>query len=321
MLLTLLGGAHLAEAARAGSQPNAVTLGIELNDEQGDAALEPEGPAPPDPPDRSTDIAPSPSERAPLEPSAAALAAVVAAPRGLVREDPMGLMRARQHERRPAPNLEGDADGGYSWRSPGFIARISPEGELSFEEVPWFGPEALLIGPWWIGRGGIRSLQLAGPQHNPRDAGRDAHMPNRVDTIGFAFISLIFRFDITTLFERLRGNDPYYAERAWFTDETEALREELEDRSRSIVDRHERQHLRERLMAIDSDPDIAPSERRRIVFELWEDCAEDEIGRRARTTIMGFIRDRWPEGSEFAYTEEELQRLNRRRASLDQFSP
>jgi hypothetical protein len=65
----------------------------------------------------------------------------------------------------------------------------------------------------------------------------------------------------------------------------------------------------------------APGERRRILFEIWDSCAEDSAGDFARATIIAFIRRELPEGSPHAYSREVLAQLNLVRTSRARFEP
>ena len=54
---------------------------------------------------------------------------------------------------------------------------------------------------------------------------------------------------------------------------------------------------------------------------MWREAAgsDDEVGaagRKARATIEAFIRERLPEGSDDAYTEDELRRFNARQSAI-----
>jgi hypothetical protein len=67
--------------------------------------------------------------------------------------------------------------------------------------------------------------------------------------------------------------------------------------------------------------------RRRILFALWDECAEGGSaslragGARARRIIEGFIRSRLPTGSPQGYTEAELIAFNHGRTSMQEFAP
>ena len=64
-----------------------------------------------------------------------------------------------------------------------------------------------------------------------------------------------------------------------------------------------------------------PIARRAALFELWDECGEDEAGLRARAIVIGWIRAKLPAGSADAYTDEELTALQTRRTSSTAFAP
>ena len=64
-----------------------------------------------------------------------------------------------------------------------------------------------------------------------------------------------------------------------------------------------------------------PVARRAALFELWDECGEDEAGTRARSLVIGWIRARLPAGSPDAYTAQELDVLQTRRTSTAAFAP
>ena len=68
-------------------------------------------------------------------------------------------------------------------------------------------------------------------------------------------------------------------------------------------------------------PAAVPARRREEIFLLWDDCATDAIGTRARTLVEDFIRSELPLGTSLAYTEPEIERFNRRRATRIAFDP
>jgi hypothetical protein len=133
-------------------------------------------------------------------------------------------------------------------------------------------------------------------------------------------------FDLTDLVMRLRGEEPYAALKRAFLRETDALREEMArlDRPRTIDSALAA--LPGALEALWRGPGSA-AERRRLIFALWDDCAEDgnsvvaRGGREARAVILDFIRRSLPAGSADAYGADELAALNRERTSTDEFHP
>ena len=81
------------------------------------------------------------------------------------------------------------------------------------------------------------------------------------------------------------------------------------------------------LFAIWRRPGWSYSLRRRILFELWDECAEQGEsfrvagGNTARRTIEEFVRTFLPADSPYGYRPEELAALNSRRESRGAFTP
>ena len=73
--------------------------------------------------------------------------------------------------------------------------------------------------------------------------------------------------------------------------------------------------------------DLSLLERRRLVFDLWDECSEGpgdspvDYGSEARALILSAIRATFPEGGALAYQPGELVALNRRRSSGERFAP
>lgn len=126
--------------------------------------------------------------------------------------------------------------------------------------------------------------------------------------------------DITAWLHRKYVGDPYASRKRKLLDDTReervamglAHRAEQRARSAEIM----RGNL-ERLWARVTDP-IA---RRAALFELWDECGEDEAGNRARAAVIGWIRARLPAGSAGAYTDAELRALDGHRTSRAAFAP
>jgi hypothetical protein len=84
------------------------------------------------------------------------------------------------------------------------------------------------------------------------------------------------------------------------------------------------------LFSIWTAPRWSQTLKRRVLFELWDECAEDERdgnslvvsgATEARGTIVEFIRLNLPEGSRDGFSREELAALNARRGSRRPFAP
>jgi len=127
--------------------------------------------------------------------------------------------------------------------------------------------------------------------------------------------------DLTAyLYRKLAHTDPYASRKLRLLDDTRAeriergaaFRAEQAARSAELM-----QRTLEQLWA--STPD--PAARRTALFELWDDCADDEAGARAQAMVTGWIRAKLPAGSPDAYTTDELAALGARTTSQRAFEP
>ncbi|MGE0870580.1 MAG: hypothetical protein AB7P03_18590 [Kofleriaceae bacterium] len=133
-------------------------------------------------------------------------------------------------------------------------------------------------------------------------------------------------FDISDAIMRRGGQDPYASQKLRFLDATRDERAQIgaRHRARQLADatRLVKRNL-DRLWAQTKDPQA----RRQALFEMWDECAETgttelvEAGRAARRMIVGFIRARLPVGSAAGYSAGHLEQLNRRKRSIERFSP
>ncbi len=64
-----------------------------------------------------------------------------------------------------------------------------------------------------------------------------------------------------------------------------------------------------------------PVGRKAALFELWDECDEDEAGIRARSIVIGWIRKHLPAGSPDAYTDAEITALQEHCTSRTKFAP
>jgi hypothetical protein len=132
--------------------------------------------------------------------------------------------------------------------------------------------------------------------------------------------------DITAyLMRKLHAGDPYGARKRELLEATfderaarggEFLTEQLL-RSGQLMLRN-----LEQLWASTRDPDA----RRRMLFAMWDECAEGEgalgeAGERARAIVIGWIRSHLPAGSPDAYTADAIESLSRIRSSKQAFAP
>ena len=132
-------------------------------------------------------------------------------------------------------------------------------------------------------------------------------------------------FDLTDLAMRGHKQDPYRYEKEKFMDTTSKLRGELTAKARRDRLESSLAALPGHLDQVWSDAGRSARERRGVLYAMWREAAgsDDEVGaagRKARATIEAFIRERLPEGSEDAFTDDELRRFNARAGAV-KFEP
>jgi hypothetical protein len=133
-------------------------------------------------------------------------------------------------------------------------------------------------------------------------------------------------FDVSDAMMRRKGIDPYASYKLKVLDETRDERVAIGKRYRSQQLGRSKQLVQanlDRLWATTTDA----SARKRGLFELWDDCAEEgptELvagGAAARAHVVGFIRSRLPAASSDAFTPVEIERFNKLRKSKAAFAP
>jgi hypothetical protein len=145
---------------------------------------------------------------------------------------------------------------------------------------------------------------------------------DRVNDIDVSDGRLTITWDWTDTVEKhVLGKPLYPAEKRWFLEQTAEFRETL---ARAELARGlERGALRMRgqLLAIVDDPLRSAGDKRRAVFALWDDCADDEIGRQGQALVEAFVRERMPADSALGFQQAELDALNAQRVSSRRFNP
>lgn len=127
-------------------------------------------------------------------------------------------------------------------------------------------------------------------------------------------------FDITSYLHRKYVGDPYASRKRKLLDDTREERVALGTAHRAEQAARSAELMRnnlDRLWAVEQRP-IA---RRAALFELWDECGEDEAGMRARAVVIGWIRAKLPADSADAFTAGELEALQARRTSTQAFTP
>jgi hypothetical protein len=134
-------------------------------------------------------------------------------------------------------------------------------------------------------------------------------------------------WDLTDAVMRARGEDPYRYEKHKVMARTFEARAAMRAYHDRVAMQTALDELPLYLYAVWRDPRFTLEERRRILFELWDECAEDGNGlvaaggAEARRTIEEFVRVHLPAGSPVAFTRGELDGLNARRLSRRGFDP
>jgi hypothetical protein len=124
-------------------------------------------------------------------------------------------------------------------------------------------------------------------------------------------------FDLTDIAMKAKHQDPYRYEKEKFMEKTGKLRGELTTKARRDRLESSLAALPEHLEQVWADLSQPAKVRRRTLYAMWREASGNDVelgvaAKKARTTIEGFIRDRLPEGSTDAFTEDELTRLNAR---------
>ncbi len=134
-------------------------------------------------------------------------------------------------------------------------------------------------------------------------------------------------FDATDEAMRAAREDPYLAEKLRFMDATRPERMAVRRRHDRVVMRRALDDLPAYLDAVWRQTAWTPATRRRILFALWDEAAEQGNsllvagGAEARATIERFIAETIPPSSRHAFTGGELAELNRIRTSRHAFAP
>jgi hypothetical protein len=111
------------------------------------------------------------------------------------------------------------------------------------------------------------------------------------------------------------------AEREWFLRETVGVRRELADAAHARELQLDEHALRKQLDHIWCDPKRPAAERRRAIFELWDETSSDEIGQRGRKVLLDYVRRNIPRESPMAFPAEQLAVLNAQRRQREAFDP
>jgi len=284
--------------------------------------------------------------------------------RGVVRERESGGISKKQsfnrdHEKKEnirevfvsikktevlGPEVKRLRDGTVRFFFPGFSADIKRNGDVSFGRKRSTGQIE-------------QSSQRAGENYQKRM--KDAFAPDDIGgeikwapNSGF---STGTSGDVTDVIMRSKGQDPYAAAKLRFLETTKEWRSDIRRKAhRRNIARYLRK-LPFYLKNLWDDSSLGTAHKKRILFELWDECIESplsnptrrtpgktnddeqlkkedkedtnhtwrnmESAQKARGIIIRFIRKHLPATDDNVYTAEELKRYNRQRSGKQLFSP
>lgn len=217
----------------------------------------------------------------------------------------------------PPSELRPDGNGTYRKDDLVFTAKIDRSGRVHIEDKPNVHLRFHLPTPRTI-LGGLNDWY-----EDPRGyATRDSRA---IETHTYTFVD--GGFDVTDALMRAAGEDPYYYRKAAFLDRTREQRAKMSAAATTEDLRDSLAELPDFLSELWRYPAWTARERRRILFDLWDECAESgseqvvRTARTARATIVAFIRRHLGADSADRYPDDELAALNAARRSKERFDP
>ncbi|HUH02756.1 MAG TPA: hypothetical protein VML75_12245 [Kofleriaceae bacterium] len=252
---------------------------------------------------------------------------------------PLAPPRSRRPPRAPPSEIRSDGTGEYQSDDLTFDARVARDGTVTFDDHSDFSAHVALPGardiarhlqswtrdPYGTSVGAPESSALDTKTDAARDPGgpADEFKENSKRTIPIVG----GRFNFDDWITRKGGVDPYIARKAAYLDRTRGERTRMAAVARDEHLREAVTRLRAHLTRVWGYQAWTPVQRRRALFELWDECAERgaanvvEAGATARATIEAFIRRELAAGTAHAFTDAELARLNQVRQSGRAFAP
>jgi hypothetical protein len=250
---------------------------------------------------------------------------------------------------RPSPpevpssgKLDENRDGTYTGRDLTFTAHFNADGSIaSIDDKPNFNYKLHLPKPKKIARAlkrhvsswtedpygvatgmGNRTRSKTGHPGGPEDDDGDAKADD-----GETVTILSGGFDVTDALMRLAGDDPYAARKREMLEKTFDERVQIGTAYRADQLEKSDQTMLTHLDKLWARTDLGVAKKRRLIFELWDECAETggsqlvAGGTKARAALVRFIRVHLPADSDDAYSADELRRLNGKRRSTATFEP
>lgn len=203
-----------------------------------------------------------------------------------------------------------EAAGGYVWKGTGFRGHVARDGAVRFED------DFKLPGPAMAPL--VAVAEAVTPMTPPRTAsgapgllmGEPADRGGGVSGfLGRAATNLLTRPKLTVSDEDLR-RETHHAAKMDFLTATAKFRADL----RAAADRSAAggalAELRRRVASIARDLSRPAAERRRLIFELWDECDDSPNGQTARAAIAQEAAHHFPANTRDAFTAAELARFH-----------
>jgi hypothetical protein len=254
------------------------------------------------------------------------------APLVLLAADPLPVGQAPASEVTQGPpgqtitvgryQLRRDDEGGYVSETEAFVARIAADGSVAFERkfrIP--GP---LVWPVMV------AAQLLQDATNGKEAdGRSTSAAH-----GTRIPTYNAKRPMLTLGEDDIRKDSHHAQKMTFLEATERLRARMRAAQPgtpapagqtaspdSEANDRALEAWRRRVEAVAGDRRRPAADRRRTLFELWDECDGSAQGAAARAAVEAAARRHFPPGHADAYRADELAAFNRGRAAAQRFDP
>lgn len=189
----------------------------------------------------------------------------------------------------PGPNLEPSGGGTYRHEDSMFRARIEADGTVELEDK-------------------IVPVPSVGMNAEGRP-------------------SVEIPLDATDTLMRILGDDPYAYEKRKFLAATQELRAQMAERACKENLDASLLEIKPRMTAIWENRRFSHAEKKKRLFALWDECAEEgspdvlKTSELIRASILGFIAEHLPPESHLAYSENDLAMLNATRRSRAEFLP
>jgi hypothetical protein len=242
----------------------------------------------------------------------------------------------------PRYQLRARPDGGFEYNDSRFKAVIARDGRVSFDDhkvsgkfrvIPLLPPmghppgtptlESTLVDL-------LRRRPVARPVREPEVPPRPhpAGPLTEADRRGMEeyyyavpVVAVIGNTDLTDMYYRMLGEDPYRYEKARFLSSTYEMRIKLAAESQVQDMRLALHDLPGRLEKLWADTTHPLAARRLIICMLWSELHRDARGREATAVINHFVRTRLPLGTANAYTPAEIANCNAGAAPTARFDP